>query len=232
MRHLVIGVGQIGTAVWGNLVSAKLDVTPLEKDEPLKGDYDVLHVCFPPSDSFVSDVKRYQVRFNAKCTIIYSSTPIGVTKQIPKAVHTPVEGVHPRLEYSIKTFKRWIGYNDLETAEIAKLIWEEITDVELVKNSDFTEFLKLASTSKYGINIVWAQYMADTAKQLGMEYKLVKDWDRSYNQLYTKMHLPHYRKYILDPPNGPIGGHCIVPNAEILDEQFPSDLLKMIKDLK
>lgn len=232
MTHLVIGIGEVGTAVWLNLSKAGYKVTTLDKGEFLTGQYDVLHVCYPPSEEFISQTIEYQRRYDAKLTIIYSSVPVGTTKKIPMAVHSPVEGVHPRLEYSVKSFKRWIGYNDPKLGKLAQQVWEGITDTLLIDNSDHTEFLKIASTSKYGINLVWAQYMADCAEALGMDYKLVKDWDTSYNTLYTKLHLRKFRKYVLDSPEGKIGGHCIIPNAKILDEQYPHDMLKMIKEME
>ena len=233
MKHLVIGIGEVGGAVMTNLMALKHNVTTLDiKDEGVKGKFDVLHICFPYSDNFVDAVKKYKRKFVPDCIIIYSTVPIGTTKKIKGAVHSPVEGKHPRLDFGVKTFKRYIGYNDFVVGKMAAEVWEELDNYELFNNSDYTEFLKLASTSKYGINLVWAQYMADTAEKLGMDYALVKDWDRAYNTLYGRMGMGWAKKYVLDAPNGPIGGHCVTPNAELLDEQFPHEMLKMIKEMK
>lgn len=234
MRHVVIGIGEVGTGVLNVLVGAgyKVDTIDLVDSMAEPRVYDVLHICIPYSDSFVDEVVTYKEQHRAKVVIIYSTVPIGTTKKIDGAVHSPVEGRHPRLTYGVKTFKRYIGYNDINDGKVAERIWRDITETQLVENSDATEFLKLASTSKYGINLVWAQYMDDTMRKLGLGYELVKDWDLSYNELYARMKLPKFKKYVLDSPKGKIGGHCVVPNAALLDEQYPNDMLKMIKEMR
>lgn len=235
MTHLIIGMGQIGTAVYNVLgIEGKYDVLSLDKNkEPVNKKVSVMHICIPYTRNFVKEVEKYQQKFMPELTIVYSTTPIGTVKKIKKTVHCPVEGKHPRLNYGLKNFTRWIGYNDKSDGEFALKVWEPlIRDYVLVDNTDHTEFLKLASTAKYGINIVWAQYMSDVSKKLGMDYSLVKHWDKSYNKLYKRMQLRQFHKYILDAPEGKIGGHCIVPNSKLLDKQHPHDMLKMIGDME
>lgn len=232
MKHLVIGMGEVGAAVYdalSDLYEVKtLDVVPEQITETIE----ILHVCFPYSEDFIKEVKKYKTKFKPKLTMIYSTLPVGTTKHLKNTVHSPVEGKHPRLAYSVKNGLRWIGYNDNEDKIMAQKIWRPITLCETVPNSDWTEFLKLASTSKYGINIVWADYMDKVSQHLGMPYNYVKEWDMAYNELYGKLKMKHVRKYVMEPPKGPIGGHCVVPNAKLLDEQFPNGMLKMIKELE
>jgi hypothetical protein len=38
----------------------------------------------------------------------------------------------------------------------------------------------------------------------------------------------HVVRPILYPPDGPIGGHCVVPNAKILSEEYESEFLRFI----
>lgn len=233
MNHLVIGMGQIGSAVATVLLGGGYDVSMADiATERLDKTIDVLHICFGYSDEFVQEVKKYQKAYQPRLIIIYSTVPIGTTKCVKSAVHSPVEGKHPRLSHSIKVGLRFIGYNDNQDKVLAQNIWRPITVCESLPNSDWTEFLKLASTSKYGINIVWADYMANVAGQLEMPYNYVKDWDKAYNELYGKLKMKHNRKFVLDPPDGKIGGHCVVPNAELLDNQFPHCMLKQIKAMK
>ena len=230
--NLIIGMGEIGSAVAQVLLDAGYKVSTLDlNSEPVNGDIEVLHICFPYTQYFLKEVKKYRVKYKPKLTIIYSSVPIGTTKQIPHAIHCPIEGKHPRLNFGVKAFRKFIGYNDPKDGFMARDLWKPISEFELLPNSDWTEFLKLASTSKYGINIVWADYMGDTAERLDMPYDYVKDWDRAYNNLYGRMKEWRYRKFVLDPPDGWIGGHCIVSNAELLNESYPEGMLDMIIEL-
>lgn len=236
-KHLVVGMGEVGSAVLDNLFNKKYDVSTLDKmdEDFVTGKFDYLHICIPFTEDFVDEVKKYQKKYSPALTIIYSTVKVGTTKQIPHAVHSPMEGKHPRLGHSMKMFPRYIGYNDGMDLNKALRVWGD-KNTKPVNNSNHTEFLKLASTSKYGINIVWAQYMKDVADELGMDYQLVKDWDTDYNLLYKKLRLPQFKKFILDPPENGFGGHCLAENAVLLDEQYNSSLLKNMlslgKDIK
>ena len=232
MNHLVIGLGEIGTAVTNTLVNAKYKVSTADiNPDFIFKNIDVVHICFPYSKEFVKEVKKYVGIYNPKLIIIYSTVQVGTTQQILHAVHCPIEGRHPSLDYGVKNFKKFIGYNDVEDRDLAIKVWEDISEYVALPDTKWTEFLKLASTSKYGINIVWADYMADVAEQLGMSYGHVKEWDKAYNRLYRRMHQSNLQKYVLDSPDGYIGGHCIVPNADLLNQSFPDEMLDMIVEM-
>jgi hypothetical protein len=235
MRSLIIGMGEIGAAV-GELLVKKDEVYSYDmldgELEPLNG-VDIVHICFPYSDTFVDDVKSYIKDFKPFHVIIWATVPIGTTKQIRGAVHSPVEGRHPALALSVRSMTRWVGANDKGEGEFFAQYFKDLyLKTRVVDSSDFTEFLKLRSTAKFGINLVWTEYEASVAEDLGMDFKLVMSFDEDYNKLYHNLSMPWAQRYILRPPNGKIGGHCIVPNAELLDEQYPSELLKMIKEMK
>ena len=233
MTSLIIGIGQIGKAVKMIAVGDKVLTSDLQDEEHYVGTCDIMHICFPYSKDFVSSVKVYIKQYKPMHVIIWSTVPIGTTKQIKGAVHSPVEGRHPRLAQSIRMMARWIGANDKSEAKFFKDYFKGKGLLpKVVDSSDFTEFLKLRSTAKYGINLVWTDYEARVSEQLCMDMDLVRDFDRSYNKLYRNLGMDWAQRYILGDPHGKIGGHCVVPNAELLDEQYPNELLKLIKEFK
>ncbi len=236
-NSLVVGLGQIGTAVTAVISNYDKFVDtydPALDHTPSLTTVDVLHICFPYSEHFVSDAKDYIKTYKPWHVVVWSTAPIGTTARIKGAVHSPVEGRHPKLALSIRSMTRWVGGQD--HAEVDYFVTSYFKKMNLntrgVYDSAFTEFLKLRSTAKYGVNLAWTDYEAMVAKELGMDFKLVKDFDRDYNKLYHNLDMDWAQRYILDPPNGKISGHCVVPNAELLDEQFPNDMLKMIKEYK
>lgn len=238
MKDLIIGYGEVGQAVadvlMGTREVAVYDSAQKEPERALPALVNVLHICFPPSKTFVREVKRYMERTQPRYTIIWSTVPIGTTKQLgATVVHSPVEGVHPRLAESIRTMRRWVGANSTMAASFMERYFRRLgLPVTIVPDSDYTEFLKLRSTAKYGVNLVWTDYEAMVAQRLGMDFSLLQQFDRDYNALYQRLGKPEYQRYILTPPGGKIGGHCILPNAEILDEQYPTTLLKLIKGMQ
>lgn len=228
MRSLVIGMGEVGKGVFDVLQGKENSVAARDKDPviiPYK--IDALHICIPHSDKFEEIVKGYIDFYRPKLVIVYSTVPIGTCERLG-VVHSPVEGKHPAIGLSIQNMARWLGSSNQKMLNEAMKFWEKYVPIRHVPKADFTEWLKLRSTSKYGINLVWAQYEAEVCETLDMDYAAVKQFDLDYNNLYERLGMLQFKRYILNPPEGKIGGHCVVPNAKILDKQFPSKLLEMI----
>lgn len=230
-NNLVIGMGEVGQGVF-DVLRGQLSVFARDKDPVvITQNIDVLHIAFPYSKDFTKLVKGYEKLYAPSLVIIYSTVPIGASESLG-AVHSPVEGKHPTIGLSIQNSSRWLGSSNAKKLKKATRLWEKFVPVRELPKADFTEWLKLRSTSKYGINIVWTNYEAQVTKELGMDYIAVKQFDLDYNNMYQRLGHLEYQRYILDPPEGKIGGHCVVPNAELLDAQYPSDMLKMIKDMQ
>jgi hypothetical protein len=193
-------------------------------DRQPSGKFDMMFVAIPYTDKFVDIVADYQKKYEPKNIIIFSTVAIGTCDKLG-AVHSPVEGMHPNLANSIKTATRWLGgecKEFLDLLSMAKIKYKQVAEPK------YTEFLKLRSTSLYGLNIEFARYGKKVADEIGMEFEFIKDFDRDYNRLYQNLGKTEYHRYILNPPTGKIGGHCVVPNAKILDEQYPDEFLKRI----
>jgi len=220
-------MGEVGRAVY-EVFNRHHHIEPYDVngDYPLpEGRHEVLLVAIPYSDSFVEAVNAYRRRWAVRCTIIFSTVAIGATRRVPGAVHSPVEGKHPKLARSILLMPRWVGgKNDLAL----RFFRAARIEPKVVHKPEWTEFLKLRSTSKYGVNIEWTRYEAEVAKDLGMDFSLVKEFDKHYNVLYMRLGMPQFSRYILEPPQGNIGGHCVRENSVLLDKQYPSLFLREI----
>lgn len=232
MNSLIIGYGEIGKAVGAIIGDHKVIDLGMLKPEPM--DVDIMHICFPYTDAFIEQLKAYIGEWQPKHVVIYSTLPIGTSKKLPGLVHSPVEGKHPELEHSVRTMERWIGYNDKQEGLFFNAYFIGCgLKTKLVENTDCTEALKLLSTTEYGVNIEFARYKQQVADAIGMDYQLTKDWNESYNRLYKDLGMEkRFQKYVLDAPTGPKGGHCVTPNARLLDQQFPNDMVKIVGELK
>lgn len=237
MRSLILGEGQIGSSV-ANVISRDDEVIVFDKkggEPPIVKAVDILHICFPcwDAETFVLIVEEYIQMYQPMHVLIWATVPIGTTKLIRGAVHSPVEGRHPELSLSIKSMVRWLGVNDAEEGYFFEMYFKKLQmRTRTVQSSNFTEALKLLSTTEYGINLVFADYKAKVAKEIGMEYDLTKEWNRDYNKLYHNIHMSdRFQKFVLDAPGGYIGGHCVVPNAKLLYEQFPDMIVKLVEDM-
>jgi hypothetical protein len=225
MKAVLIGYGEIGKGVF-DVFSMYHDITPHDPDQnkTAVGKYDIMLVTIPPIKGFVQVIKDYQKQYGVKSTIVFGTTPIGTCSQID-AVHCPVEGRHPNLAESIRITDKWLGGKD-------KLAHRFITEAEFtihqLDRPEFTEFLKLRSTTVYGLNIEFARYSKDVCDSLGLNFEETKEWDKWVNRIYSHFGMDWARRYILDAPEGPKGGHCVTPNAKILNKQFPNKMVKIV----
>lgn len=236
---LLIGEGEVGSALKrieeeaGNKVHV-LDLKYPNKPEAGSIVYDVCHVNIPYSDRFIEIVEGYAKEYNPKLLIVNSTVPLGITNKVKKAtrlptVHSPIRGVHPNLYEGIKTFTKIVGGISKDT----KLASEHFTSIGLktviYNSAKESELAKVLCTTYYGWNILFAKQVALMCKKYGLEYNNVyKDFNQSYNEGYAKLGKSNVVRPVLTPPEGPIGGHCVGNNFELLPK---SKLKKFAKKM-
>lgn len=229
----VLGYGEVGKAI-AQFYQNPL-IKDLNRDDGLQG-CDVLNVCIPyKDDSFIETVKKEIDYIKPQITIIHSTVAPGTTKEIGgMTVHSPVRGVHPHLYEGIKTFVKYIGADSEEAGEMAQKHLESLgMKTKLFMPSKTTELAKLFCTTYYGICIAWHAEMKKICDQEGIDFeKAVTDFNKTYNEGYTKLGMANVVRPVLYPPKGEIGGHCVVPNAEILKKYYQSEALDLILKYK
>lgn len=231
----ILGYGEIGKAI--ARFYKKPNIKDLTRDDSLRG-VDVLHICIPWSSKFADIVAREIKEAKPLLTIIHSTVAPGTTKHIiqklPKelhrVVHSPVRGMHPHLEESMKTFVKYIGAEDRKAGEWAKKYFATLgVKTKVFTPAATTELGKLLDTTYYGLVIAWHGEMAKMCDKLGVDFgQAVTDLNKTYNEGYTKLGMPHVVRPVLYPPKQGIGGHCIIPNAKILKDLFQSTALDLV----
>ena len=104
MKSIILGKGEVGIALY-NVLSNYYDTQITDKTQLKVKKVDVLHICFPYSNKFKSEVKRYQKLYKPKYTVINSTTPVGTCSKL-NATHSPIIGVHPYLTKSTRASQR------------------------------------------------------------------------------------------------------------------------------
>lgn len=242
LRVGLLGYGEIGQALHKVYQASGLPhvvlVKDLDRDDGLF-DLDVLNVAIPYNDSFdfVEAVVKVAKTSSAKTVIVHSTVPVGTTRSLKerlglsaKVAHSPCRGVHPNLYEGIMTFVKFIGTPLRSDApDVESHLQSLKISTHICKNSETSELAKLLDTSYYGICIAYHGEAQRACQQFDADFEDVMTvYNQTYNTGYTTLKKSNVIRPVLTPPQGGIGGHCVVQNADLLKKQFESPALDLI----
>lgn len=220
MRQLVIGLGEVGTAIQAILDCDGYDVNSML---PPEKEYDVLHICFPYSEGFAGYVEAYIHTWRPKTVIVHSSVPVGTCDK-NAWIHSPVRGVHPNLELGIRTFVKYFG--GIGSHEAANIFRAHGIICTAVNRASSTEALKLWDTTQYGLMIMIQKEIHRWCEENNVPFELIyTDANHTYSIGYEALNRPEVVRPYLRHMDGPIGGHCVIPNAHLLDSPLTELLI-------
>jgi len=230
VSNIVVGLGEIGMPLFNIIRRFHPDtcgIDPAQGFDPSECDGLVtkfLHVCIPGEvPSFVRIVEDYIDRFKPTATIIHSTVPVGITTSIgyENVFHSPINGKHANMHNDLLKHPKFIGGEDGAMAERVIVLFESCgMEARYVGPSESTELGKILATTLFGYLIVWEQEVQRLCASFNLDREEVRrlwceidssDWD-------VKSKYP-----------GHIGGHCVMPNIELLLSQVDSGILESIK---
>jgi len=241
-KVLVVGLGEIGHAlfellkeeddftVYGlDLDETKMRATGQAKSK-LPNKVDTMHVCLlcKIQEKFVDTVASYAKQFKPKLLIINSTVPLGTTKKIYEqykclVAHSPVRGVHKNHKHMKWELKRWTKYvggvNTKATNATRKHFEKMNLKVKTLKSCAETELAKLFETTYRAWMIACFQEM----------HRISRHFDADFDEVVDFLEDTHRLR--LDRPvmfPGFIGGHCLIPNTELLLSAYDSEFLRLI----
>lgn len=224
MKTLIIGYGEIGKALYSVLNAAGYDVYHRDIECSIEiSDIDVMHICFPYSKTFVKSVSKYKKIYKPKYTVIHSTVAVGTSKKC-KCYYSPVRGIHPHLETSLKTFVKYLAPN----SDALKAYFEKAgIKVEESEKTQTLEAMKLYCTTIYALNVIAEKEIWNFCKKHDLDFETVyTKCNQTYNEGYSKLGFPQYSKYVLTHKDGKIGGHCLIPNCKLLKTDIAKFILK------
>ena len=156
---------------------------------------------------------------------MFSTVPVGTCRQVG-ASHFPVEGAHPEIDVDIRRNPdNFLGGTD---PVVEEFLLECNLGFNVLEKPEWTEFLKLRSLAYYALCIEFARFSGKVAGELLMPWQAVRDYDEAYNWVNIGKCREDLRRMVLNPPDGKIGGHCILPGVRILCRHYPDPLLTEI----
>ncbi len=224
---VVVGLGEVGRPLL-ELVSEHhnaigVDITPPTGEI---GKVDVLHVCYPfDIKDFVGETARYIELFRPTLTIINSTVAIGTTRAVvgrtgAAVANSPVRGKHARMLEEMRFYTKFVGAIDPAIGDLAAKHFESLgLKTNILSSPEATELAKLTETTYFGLMIAWAQEVERYCDQSRQQYdEIVSFWEEI--KFFPSV------KYF----PGIIGGHCVMPNIELLNKFNHSVILGAIQD--
>lgn len=213
MKTLIVGCGEIGKALHSVLNEVyEVDCVDINTI-PCEGSHDIMHICFPFSETFVREVKKYQALYAPRYTVIHATVPPGTSRECG-ALSSPTIGLHPFLAKSLTTFTKFIGGEN--ASEVADYFRRAGMKVYLVKKQETLELMKILDTNFYKKCIEYTQEVYRYCDKYHVPFEAWTLWTNNYNQGYQSLGFPEYTRPNLVPIMKEIGGHCLVPNSTLL----------------
>ena len=240
-KDIVIGLGEIGIVLYklfsksyiieGFDINPKLIPKNLKKNELLPVRF--LHICIPYTKNFNSQILKLEKKFHPQGIVIHSTIKPSTTSNIQRKLQIPViysatRGVHKRM---LKDLRRYTKFFAIENnapnkkwacTEFVKLLKKSGLKTKQMSSPITLELGKIVcDTSYYGWLINFAQIS-----------KIIADREKvDYDEMWSFSNEIH--KFLGNRPKmfpGFIGGHCVIPNLELLNDNSLNQI-KQINNL-
>jgi UDP-N-acetyl-D-mannosaminuronate dehydrogenase len=221
---LVIGLGEIGRPLLGILGEAH-QAAGRDIDDRLFDGVQVLHLCFPYTSDFVASACRYVSLYEPGVVVVNSTVVPGTTREIEEktgvpAVYSPVRGKHARMTDDMRHYRKFVAGT---SPQAAALVEEHFAaagiTTQRMSAPEALELAKLLETTYFGVLIAWAQEMDRFAEAVDADY-----WET----------IGFFGEIGFFPPvafqPGYIGGHCVMPNLELLEQVRCSPFIDVMRD--
>lgn len=238
-KDIVAGIGEIGQPILQLISNSTLavgyDINPKFTDQQKlkqleKYDTRFLHICIPFTQKFIENVMDLVRKFKPEAIAIHSTIRPGTTAILQKNLDIPVlysatRGVHKRMLYDLKRYTKFYAVEpNAPRAAWASNVFSRLLKNCKVKTKKMSNPLTLelakivVDTSYYG----WLINYAQLSNMIAIKNKI------DYDEMWSFAEEIH--KYLNNRPKmfpGYIGGHCVIPNLHLMND----DVLYLIKEI-
>jgi UDP-N-acetyl-D-mannosaminuronate dehydrogenase len=223
----VVGLGEVGNALSDVLKRTgrvlEHDADCRDFDEPIG----VMHICVPfqRQSDFEATTISYIERFKPELTIINSSVLPGTTRAIAERTavpiaYSPVRGKFAGMAAELLKYRKFVAGIDAGSATHAVGHFRGAgMATQTIDRLETLELAKLEETTYFGVLIAFAQQLNRFTNRVGGDYAQAAAFFEEIDFLPRARYFPGF-----------IGGHCVIPNIELLRTIEPSSLLDAVLD--
>ena len=239
MTDIILGMGEVGNTLFDLLTERKIECVGIDSENSRCKNYqknnkiknpEYLHVCIPGNVvGFEEIVKKWISNLqDLKTVVIHSTVKPGTTKKIQKQVKipilfSPVRGVHQRFLEDMKRYTKFFASEQKEIDSKLNLdLKKRFEKIDWMQDTKTAELAKiLVDTTYYGWLINYAQITKMICDKEKIEFdEIWKFADEIHENLGNRPKMFP----------GIIGGHCIIPNLKLIENE-DLNLVKKINDI-
>ena len=243
-KDIVAGIGEIGRPILKLLSESNIvvgfDLNPnlmdkrkFERYKNLKTSF--LHITIPATDKFINNVLKLYKKFQPECVVIHSTIRPGTTERLQEKLPIPViysatRGVHKRMIYDLKRYTKFF----VISTNAPRGKWASSRYVKMMKacgiktkkmsKPETLELAKIICDTSY---LGWLVNYAQLSNMIAIEHGV------NYDEMWS--FTEEIQKFLGNRPKmypGHIGGHCVIPNLGLLDNQTLNIIKKLNSSYK
>jgi hypothetical protein len=220
---LIVGLGEVGRPLL-EILSGTHQAAGRDLEDRAFHGVRILHLCFPFGPDFVSAAERYVSLYEPEVVVVNSTVVPGTTRAVQQvtgtpAVYSPVRGKHVRMTEELRRYRKFVAGTSAEAvASVTDHFTAAGMTTQRMSSFESLELAKLLETTYFGVLVAWAQEMDRFSASADADY-----WETT----------GFFEEIGFFPPvsfePGFIGGHCVMPNLDLLEQVRRSPVIDVIR---
>jgi len=238
-KDVVVGLGEIGLPIL-KLLSKQNNVVGYDIDKKLMNNVkftkfqdtqtSFLHIAIPVTQKFITNVITLFKKFSPECIVIHSTISPGTTEYLQKKMSIPIiysatRGVHKNMLRDLKRYTKFF----VISSNAPKKQWATATYSKKMKSCGIkTQRMSSPETLELAKIICDTSYLGWLINYSQISNMIAKNYNVKYDEMWSFSDEIH--KFLGNRPKmypGYIGGHCVIPNLDLLHNQT----LELIKKI-
>ena len=238
-KDVVAGLGEIGHPIL-KFLSKKQITVGYDVDERLMNkskfkkfqetQTSFLHIAIPVTSKFEPNILQLYKKFKPDCIVMHSTVGPGTTEKIQEKLDVPLiysatRGVHKRMLKDIKRYTKFFAIS--KTAP--KKQWATKAFSRKMKNCGVkTKQMSKPETLELAKIVCDTSYLGWLVNFAQISNVISKQYNVDYDEMWTFSEEIH--KFLGNRPKmypGIIGGHCVIPNLQLLRSQTLTQIKEM-----
>ena len=238
-KDVVAGLGEIGYPIL-KFLSKKQITVGYDVDERLMNkskfkkfqetQTSFLHIAIPVTSKFEPNILQLYKKFKPDCIVMHSTVGPGTTEKIQEKLDVPLiysatRGVHKRMLKDIKRYTKFFAISK----NAPKKQWATKSFSRKMKNCGVrTKQMSKPETLELAKIVCDTSYLGWLVNFAQISNVISKQYNVDYDEMWTFSEEIH--KFLGNRPKmypGIIGGHCVIPNLQLLRSQTLTQIKEM-----